>query len=258
MDLRKLKSTPAHIMGSEDILEKTDAMVIRPSSERSSRSGVPVCRICLSEEGDDPKTNPLFSPCKCAGTMKYIHLECLQEWLNSRMITKETPCTTTYYWKNLECELCKSSFPNFVRTETSNDISLHVVKYSKPVYGESEEPQYMVLESITNAVGKVIHVVNMAKAEAAKIGRGHEVDVRITDISVSRLHALIKKTPKGYFYLQDNKSKFGTLTLIKYPIMLHPIEPNYIQAGRTMLELQTRLPVKLWDSCFCNLGSKQK
>ena len=76
----------------------------------------------------------------------------------------------------------------------------------------------MVLESITNAAGKVIHVVNMLKTDGAKIGRGHDVDVRITDISVSRLHALIKKTPKGYFYVQNNKSKFGTLTLIKHPI----------------------------------------
>jgi FHA domain len=47
----------------------------------------------------------------------------------------------------------------------------------------------------------VIHVINMLKTEQAKIGRGHDVDVRITDISVSRLHAVIKKTPRGYFYL---------------------------------------------------------
>lgn len=177
-------------------------MIIRPTSERSSRSCAPLCRICLSEESEDPKSNPLFSPCKCAGTMKYIHLECLQEWLNSRMITKETESTKTYYWKNLDCELCKTSFPNHVRPPGKQiDVSLHIVKYDKPFYQEDDSPSYIVLDSITNAAGKVIHVINMSKTEEAKIGRGHEVDVRITDISVSRLHAVIKKTQKGYFYL---------------------------------------------------------
>jgi Fe-S oxidoreductase len=116
------------------------------------------------------------------------------------MITKETESTKTYYWKNLECELCKTSFPNYVRppgtTDTSLDnISLHVVKYDKPLYEEDQAPGYIVLESITNAAGKVIHVINMQRTDEAKIGRGHDVDVRITDISVSRLHAMIKKTP---------------------------------------------------------------
>jgi pSer/pThr/pTyr-binding forkhead associated (FHA) protein len=60
----------------------------------------------------------------------------------------------------------------------------------------------------------------MLNADSAKIGRGHDVDVRITDISVSRLHALIKKTKKGYFYIQDNHSKFGSLALVKNPVFL--------------------------------------
>jgi E3 ubiquitin-protein ligase DOA10 len=43
------------------------------------------CRICLGEE-DDALLNPLFSPCKCAGSMGLIHLECLREWLKSKKI----------------------------------------------------------------------------------------------------------------------------------------------------------------------------
>ena len=45
-----------------------------------------VCRICLGEEED--KADPLISPCKCAGTMSHIHLECLREWLNSKRTMK--------------------------------------------------------------------------------------------------------------------------------------------------------------------------
>jgi len=77
----------------------------------------------------------------------------------------------------------------------------------------------------------------MKEAEEIKLGRGHDADVRVTDISVSRLHAMIKKTPKGHFYIEDNESKFGTLVLIKNPILLSYNNPNFIQAGRTMLEV---------------------
>lgn len=43
-----------------------------------------------------------------------------------------------------------------------------------------------------------------------KLGRGHECEIRITDISVSRNHACIKMIGNS-FYVFDSKSKFGTL-----------------------------------------------
>lgn len=47
------------------------------------------------------------------------------------------------------------------------------------------------MESISSSVNKVIHVVNMESIQSFFIGRGQEADVRVTDISVSRLHASI-------------------------------------------------------------------
>ena len=45
-----------------------------------------------------------------------------------------------------------------------------------------------------------------------RLGRGHDADVRIHDISVSRTHAFIKKEAQtNRLYIEDNKSKFGTL-----------------------------------------------
>jgi len=37
-----------------------------------------VCRICLDSE--ETLENPLIAPCKCAGSMRYVHRECLDEW----------------------------------------------------------------------------------------------------------------------------------------------------------------------------------
>jgi hypothetical protein len=84
-----------------------------------------------------------------------------------------------------------------------------------------------------------------------KLGRGHDADVRVTDISVSRFHASLRKSAKGYFIIEDNHSKFGTLALIKNPLPLSISEPNYIQAGRTLVEISIRRPIKLLDSCCC-------
>jgi len=68
------------------------------------------CRICLSD-GTEPG-DPFFSPCNCAGTMKYIHVKCLQRWLKSKLHTKISPNSNSVYWKTLECELCKTTYPS--------------------------------------------------------------------------------------------------------------------------------------------------
>jgi pSer/pThr/pTyr-binding forkhead associated (FHA) protein len=44
------------------------------------------------------------------------------------------------------------------------------------------------------------------------MGRGHESEVRVNDISVSRCHSIINYSSAG-IYIQDNRSKFGTLVL---------------------------------------------
>lgn len=56
-----------------------------------------------------------------------------------------------------------------------------------------------------------LHLVNLNMKNVIKIGRGHDNDLRIPDISVSRCHAYIKKDSKGNVYIEDNSSKFGTL-----------------------------------------------
>jgi pSer/pThr/pTyr-binding forkhead associated (FHA) protein len=65
---------------------------------------------------------------------------------------------------------------------------------------------------------KTLHVINFNKDEftneelkQVSIGRGTDNDLRLTDISVSRVHAFIKKSADGDYYLTDNDSKFGTL-----------------------------------------------
>ena len=76
---------------------------------------------------------------------------------------------------------------------------------------------YLAMESLPleKNTSRTIHILGFsAEKQHFNMGRGHESEVRVNDISVSRCHAIIKNKPEG-FYIEDNKSKFGTLVLLK-------------------------------------------
>lgn len=66
------------------------------------------CRICLSDE--ETSTDPLISPCACSGSLRWVHLNCLRTWMHGRLSAKPengAHGATCFYWRPLECELCK-------------------------------------------------------------------------------------------------------------------------------------------------------
>lgn len=71
--------------------------------------------------------------------------------------------------------------------------------------------------------------------EKIVLGRGHESDVRINDISVSRAHATLTFN-KGKICVRDLKSKFGTLALIKNYINMKE-NRMHLQIGRSYLDV---------------------
>lgn len=45
-------------------------------------SGAPRCRLCWGEETDEAAGgSPLITPCSCRGSVGFIHVHCLQHWL---------------------------------------------------------------------------------------------------------------------------------------------------------------------------------
>ena len=82
-----------------------------------------LCRICYGEEEEK---NPLIYPCNCSGSMKYIHFECLRNWLSTKISTQnagyEDECSISYGVKEIKCELCKANFPLKVKIKDSDNI----------------------------------------------------------------------------------------------------------------------------------------
>jgi len=82
-----------------------------------------------------------------------------------------------------------------------------------------------------------LHIIDFANTNKIRFGRGHETEVRIVDISVSRLHSIIHKDEQGRIYLEDNGSKFGTLALVQAPMHLNESIEYSFQAGRSVFHL---------------------
>ena len=75
------------------------------------------CRICLEENGR------FISPCKCRGTMKYVHAHCLEEWrrhsTNPRSFFQCEQCHHQYTFQ-------RSWFVDMFSSETSYNALIYV------------------------------------------------------------------------------------------------------------------------------------
>lgn len=101
---------------------------------------------------------------------------------------------------------------------------------------------FLLLETINQekAAPRTIHMLIPEKMGIVyKLGRGHEADIKITDISVSRLHAVIRCTKEG-FILCDNNSKFGTLIYQTNKATFKFNEQTVLQIGRTKFVASVR------------------
>ena len=193
-----------------------------------------LCKICYSED-NDKENNPLVHLCNCNGGLRFSHFECIKKWMQTKLVTKEKKKKTvkSYNIKSFNCEICKTPYP-FKFKLNGIEKPFELIDLEKPVGCD-----YIILESLNqmkeNCNIKSIHVIQLTGDELT-IGRGHESDVRINDISVSRKHAILKyNSEDGTLLLKDLKSKFGTLILIKKPLKIKE-KKIHLQIGRTYIE----------------------
>jgi len=76
-----------------------------------------VCRICFDCEGHGAEAhdNPLISPCLCAGSSRYVHRKCLQQW---RETSKASGRSQAFY----RCEVCHYEY-RYVRLDGAAFLS---------------------------------------------------------------------------------------------------------------------------------------
>lgn len=100
-------------------------------------------------------------------------------------------------------------------------------------------------EEILKKNTKIVHIIDFKQLKELTVGRGHDNQVRITDISISRLHCKFFSKNKE-IYIDDLGSKFGSLIAERRPIDISQQGANaLIQVGRTLLVLNTKKPSKI-------------
>lgn len=191
----------------------------------------PLCRICLSEPEDD---NPLICPCNCTGSIMFIHVQCLINWLKSRESIKEYKNLTVITFKNSKCELCKVDFPDRIKVK---EKIYNLLSAEKPA-----NKHYIIFEGFfweTKDV-KNWYILRLEKhQDRILFGRANYCDVRMSCISVSRDHAVIR-LHKGRFILEDLGSKFGTLVLLTTNVSLIPYHKLSIQYHNCFITYQVK------------------
>ena len=225
---------------------------ISVNSEKNSSSR-PTCRICYMTNSDIE--NPLVSPCKCNGSMKYIHFKCLKHSIEVNLTKKIEQLYKYYIWKNYACEICKEEYPKYLKIKDSLyplvDLEIGFSSYITFDYALYDD-----IKKKTSRKGILVIKVNEDSDEdVITLGRSQNNRVKLKDISVSRSHCNIIKR-KNHLYIVDKGSKFGSLIYVNNPLNINKKNnEETIISGRhwfsIKLEEETNFFSRLFSSTKC-------
>lgn len=107
--LQELKSTPVtsdsklgdstSAQKESDLSTNSSIICLETSSLPTAIEEIACCRVCHGESQPD---NQLYYPCKCDGSIKYVHQQCLMEWLKVKKRQQQI--------SQPRCELCGEIF----------------------------------------------------------------------------------------------------------------------------------------------------
>jgi hypothetical protein len=209
-------------------------------------------------EETNKKVNPLIKPCKCSGSMKYIHYECLLHWLKTKvLINKNSYCDngffTIYSLNLIECELCKNHLPNYIKHKNKIYSLIDYEKFDKKKSKkEKSNNNFIIFDEITPGKQgtKYRYLVKFDQNNVIKIGRGLEMQLILNDISVSRNHCQLKVDEDYNIILEDCNSKFGTLVLMQADSLeILKGQTLTIQVGTNYLNLKLGTKKNLFGCC---------
>ena len=199
-----------------------------------------ICELCEKKETDNIN-NPIIKICPCK-KCPLLHINCFKnEYLKKDKM---------FYYSNKDymngslkivslinflCPLCNEPYNPIIKI---NSRFYNILPYSfdKNIF-------HIVLESI-NFVKDGVYCIMVIiftfpnKKEEFFLGRGHEATFKISDISISRVHAKIYLKDEN-IVIDDLGSKFGTLLLARNSIDVgEMIEKKMkIQIGRNVFWL---------------------
>lgn len=210
-----------------------DADESKTLQEKKDKGEQTVCKYCLLDtvaETTDELDNLMLYICDCC---EGVHFHCLKVWMQYKIVQKTTQNVTSYQWKKLDCEICLKQWPKKIKFKGQVHELIALNRPAGP---------YMIIEKPSNDPNtpSAMNIISPANNSIVKMGRGHQCDLRISDISVSRIHTHIK-FENDKFLAFDNDSKFGTLILLTKDYAVKS-DKAAIQIGRTVFTFVLKHP----------------
>ena len=76
------------------------------------------CRICLESSDEES----LIAPCRCNGSSKFVHRDCLQQWIDVKK-KKQCECCRSHYLQELSIDIPPSEDDIDISEQPGIDVS---------------------------------------------------------------------------------------------------------------------------------------
>jgi len=242
----RIESNKIRINNNDEINEKIDMISANNNKEnnikvvdnKSSSEKHNFCRICYCDE--EEVNSPLVNICNCSGDIKFIHLKCLSLWLQtkSQLLTLSNERCKQLLFSKINCEICQGKIPEIVFD--INKKKTYQVYKPEDIFSfiNNLYNNYIILESFELInLKKIIYIISFDEKNSISIGRGQDCDVRLADVTVSRMHSQFLRTKDNKIIIKDAGSKFGTLILLQAKKVLIKNKILSIQIGKIYLNL---------------------
>ncbi|XP_040296245.1 E3 ubiquitin-protein ligase MARCHF7 isoform X1 [Bufo bufo] len=134
--------------------------------EDSEEEDGDLCRIC--QTGATTPTNPFIEPCKCSGSLQYVHQDCMKKWLHAKIDSGSSLETIT------TCELCKEKLDLNLE-----DFDIHELYRAHA----NERAEY---EFISSGLYLVVLLHLCEQRFSDMLGAANEANTRVRFINLAR------------------------------------------------------------------------
>ncbi|XP_031307379.1 E3 ubiquitin-protein ligase MARCHF7 isoform X2 [Camelus dromedarius] len=203
----KSKSTPSR---DPERLQKIKESLLLEDSEEEDGD---LCRICQMAAASS--SNLLIEPCKCTGSLQYVHQECMKKWLQAKINSGSSLEAVT------TCELCKEKLQLNLE-----DFDIHELHRAHA----NEQAEY---EFISSGLYLVVLLHLCEQSFSDMMGNTNEPSTRVRFINLAR-------TLQAHMEDLESRWNFPFPDLLNLLLQIKPTEQNlsiYILSTKLKLHL---------------------
>ncbi|KAM4868298.1 E3 ubiquitin-protein ligase MARCHF7 isoform 1-T2 [Urocitellus parryii] len=189
----KTKSAPSR---DPERLQKIKESLLLEDSEEEEGD---LCRICQMAAASS--SNLLIEPCKCTGSLQYVHQECMKKWLQAKINSGSSLEAVT------TCELCKEKLQLNLE-----DFDIHELHRAHA----NEQAEY---EFISSGLYLVVLLHLCEQSFSDMMGNTNEPSTRVRFINLAR-------TLQAHMEDLESRWNFPSPDLLNLLLQIKPTEQN--------------------------------